>query len=66
MVGLAAVFWALWKGRNNVCSEKKRTKSPTEIISSLRLFISYWAGLHNPESCNELEQGAEVLKTLAL
>lgn len=41
-------------------------KSPTEIVSSLLLFISYWEGLQNLESCNELEQGVAVLKTLAL
>lgn len=63
---LAAVFWVLWKATNNVSSEKKRMKSPTEIVSSLLLFISYWEGLQNLESCNELEQGVAVLKTLAL
>jgi len=25
MVGLAAVCWALWRARNNVCFEKKIT-----------------------------------------
>lgn len=32
IVGLAAVFWAIWKLRNKVSCEKKLDKSPTEII----------------------------------
>jgi len=31
-VGLAAICWALWRTRNNICFDKKVVRSPTEII----------------------------------
>ena len=44
-VGLAAIYWALWKTRNNICFDKKMIRSPTEIICSVSSFISFWAEL---------------------
>jgi hypothetical protein len=66
MVGLSAIYWALWKSRNLVCFEQKRVKSPTELVCSASAFISYWAGLQKTEGREQLEAGAEVLKNVAL
>ncbi|KAF8647539.1 hypothetical protein HU200_065347 [Digitaria exilis] len=52
MVGLASICWAIWKARNNICFQKKKIRSPTEIICSITSFLSYW-------------EGAEALKTTA-
>jgi len=43
MVGLAAICWAIWKARNNICFEKKIIRS-TEIVCSVISFLNYWAG----------------------
>jgi len=65
-VGLAAICWAIWKARNNICFEKKLISSPTEKICSASSFISYWAGLQDESGREELEAGAGALKTAAL
>jgi hypothetical protein len=44
-VGLAAVIWAIWRTRNAACFDKKRVKSPTEIVCLICSFLTYWAGL---------------------
>lgn len=62
MVGLAAICWAMC----NICFERKRIRSPTEIICSISSFISYWAELQQEEDKKTLEAGAEILKTTAL
>lgn len=65
-VGLAAICWAIWKSRNNLCFEGKLISSPTEIICSASSFISYRAGLQKGSGQEELAAGAEALKTAAL
>jgi hypothetical protein len=66
MVGLAAFCWSIWLMRNNVCFEKKKVRSPTEIICSTSAFLKYWAGLQDEEGKILLETGAEALKNAAL
>jgi hypothetical protein len=61
-VGLAAICWALWQARNLVCFEKKKIRSPTEIICRASSFLIYWAGLQQEEAKAILEVGAEALK----
>jgi hypothetical protein len=66
MVGLATFCWSIWLMRNNVCFEKKKVRSPTEIICSTSAFLKYWAGLQDEEGKILLETGAEALKNAAL
>jgi hypothetical protein len=66
MVGLAAICRAIWQARNNVCFERKKIRSPTEITWSTSSFLKYWAGLQKEEGRDMLEAGAEVLKNAAL
>jgi hypothetical protein len=66
MVGLVANCWAIWQARNNACFERKKTRSPTEIICSISSFLKYWAGLQKEKGKAMLEAGAEVLKNTAL
>lgn len=65
MVGLAAMCWALWRVRNNICFEKKIVKSPTEIICLASCFITFWAALQKGDK-ELLEAGAEALKSAVL
>jgi len=65
-VGLAAVCWAIWRTRNSVCFDKKRIKSPTEIVCMICSFLIYWAGMLNDGLKQQVVQGAEAVKTAAL
>ena len=66
MVGLAAICWSIWRSRNNVCFEKKKIRSPTEIICLASSFIVFWTELQKAENPNSLVAGAEALKNMAL
>jgi len=66
MVGLAAICWSIWRSRNNVCFEKKKIRSPTEIICLASSFIVFWTELQKAENRNSLVAGAEALKNMAL
>jgi hypothetical protein len=66
MVGLAAMCWALWQSRNKICFDKKKIRSPVEIICLASSVIKYWAGLQGEEDKVILMEGAEALKDAAL
>ena len=65
-VGLAAVIWAIWRPRNAVCFDKKRVKSPIEIVCLICSFLTYWTGLLKEDLKDQVIQGAEVVKSAAL
>jgi hypothetical protein len=48
-----------------VCFERKKIRSPTEIICSTSSFLKYWASLEKEEGRDMLEAGAEALKNAA-
>jgi hypothetical protein len=62
--GLSAICWAIWKVRNKVYFDKKKTC--TEIVCVASSFISYWAGLHKEGDKHAPEIGVEVMKDAAL
>ena len=66
MIAFAAICWAIWITRNAISFERKKCRSPTEIICLAASFVSYWAGLQNPSYKMVLESGAEALKNIAL
>jgi hypothetical protein len=66
MVGLAAICWGLWQTRNAVYFEKKKIRSPVEIICLASSYLIYWAGLQKDEDKASIEMGAEALKEAAL
>ena len=43
--GLAAICWALWITRNNICFHGKVVISPTVIVCLASSFISYWSDM---------------------
>jgi hypothetical protein len=65
-VGLATVVWAIWRTRNNVCFNKKKMRSPTEIVCLICSFLAYWTGLFKEDLKEQVIQGAEVVKSTAL
>jgi hypothetical protein len=60
MVGLAAICWAMWKSRNSISFEKKRFRSPTEIICLASSFLKYWAGLKKKRRRSPWRKGAKL------
>jgi hypothetical protein len=66
MVGLAAICWAIWQSRNSICFEKKKIRSPVEIICLASSFVKYWAGLQKEEDKSILDGGPEAIKNAAL
>jgi len=65
-VSLAAVVWAIWRTRNNVCFNKKKMRSPSEIVCLICSFLAYWTGLFKEDLKEQVIQGAEVVKSTAL
>jgi hypothetical protein len=58
---LAAVCWALWLARNNLCFEKKRINNPSEIIYSACTFMDYWSGLYPDDTQVLNKKGVQVM-----
>lgn len=44
-VGIAAVYWAIWKVRNQACFDGKIPKNPASIICFACPLMKYWVGL---------------------
>jgi len=65
-VRLASVCWAIWRARNSACFEGKKIKSPTEIVCMICSFLTYWAGLLKEGLKDQVIQGADAVKTVAL
>ena len=65
-IGIAAICWAIWKTRNNICFQGKKVTSPITIICHACSLISYWAGLYEDLDKEELSAGAETMLKIAL
>jgi hypothetical protein len=67
-MGIAAVFWPFGRPGLQCILDKKRIKSPTEIICVMCSFITYWAGpgLRKSEMEKQILQGEETIKAIAL
>ena len=46
---MAAICWAIWKRRNEVCFENKTLRHPTDIILYACALMTYWAGLYGSD-----------------
>ena len=61
-VGIAAVFWGIWKTRNLACFENKWPKEPVEVIHEIGFWIDWWANLQGSEDAKmELRVAAKLL-----
>lgn len=48
-MGIAAIYWAIWKSRNKACFNGKLLKNPSEIICHASALMRFWAGLQRDE-----------------
>ena len=66
MVGIAAVFWGIWKTRNLACFENKWPSEPIEVVHRICYWIDWWANLQGTEDAKlELQRGARLLARVA-
>lgn len=49
-----------------MCFDNKRVKSPTEVVCMICSFLIHWAGLLKGGLRQQVIQGAEAVKTVAL
>jgi hypothetical protein len=42
MVGIAAIYWAIWKSRNKVTFDKYKMRSPCEVMFLSSALLMYW------------------------
>jgi hypothetical protein len=66
MLGLVAIWWAIWKTQNVMCFKKKILRNPLEILCSTYAFMRYWASLY-PEAMKEvIEKGVDLMLQTAI
>jgi hypothetical protein len=66
MLGLAAIYWAIWKARNKVCFDNKPIKDPVEIMFSACSCMCYWAGLYSEDMQSMISAGVETMMRAAI
>jgi hypothetical protein len=64
--GIAAICWAIWKMRNQICFDRKKFHNPLEIISHACALMKHWAGLQTDIDKEALVQGAEAMFQIAV
>ena len=63
MIGVSALFWAIWKSRNAIVFERKRINDPFQIIKLMVRWLVDWSILQTKEPPKKmLELGARVLE----
>lgn len=65
-LGIAAIYWSIWKARNKLCFEGKLVKSPLSIICNACELMSQWAGLYPEEDKEMLINGADLMLKIAI
>ena len=66
IVGIAALLWAIWNARNEICFENKKIHDPFVIIHRVTQLINSWAILQPKQgSREELMWGAKLLERVA-
>ena len=49
MIGVSALFWAIWKSRNTIVFERKRINDPLQIIKLMVRWLLDWSILQTKE-----------------
>ena len=64
-VGVAAVFWSLWKARNAATFHHIYPHDLSVLFFQIAYWMSYWAGLHRKEGQQKLRDVAVLLVDVA-
>ncbi|KAG8060373.1 hypothetical protein GUJ93_ZPchr0002g26796 [Zizania palustris] len=65
-VGLAAVFWSVWRSRNDACFQNKLINDPLIFVKLICFWLSFWSKLQKSEAREkDLDLGVRLLEHLA-
>lgn len=64
-VGVAAVFWSLWKARNAATFHRVYPHDPSVLFFQIAYWMSYWAGLQRRGGQQRLRDVAALLVDVA-
>lgn len=65
-VGIAAIYWVIWKSCDKACFDGKLLKNPIEIMCLASALMRFWAGLQRDEDKEVLIQGANDMLKIAI
>ena len=66
-VGIAAVFWGIWKTRNLACFQNIWPDAPCSVVLRICEWIQHWSSLQvKQEKKDNLNFSAKVLEKVAL
>jgi hypothetical protein len=66
MLGVAAVCWTIWLGRNNVVFQRSKHDSSLQVIFRSAFWIRSWSILSKEEDMSSLLIGSRRLETTTL
>jgi hypothetical protein len=66
LVGLAAIYWALWISRNDLVFQKSHYKSILHVIFRGTFWIRTWSVLSKHEGRTILKDGCRALEGASL
>jgi hypothetical protein len=66
IVGVAVFCWALWLRRNDVVSQKSKSKSILQVMFRRTFWMRSWSILSREEGRSILKEGCHLLETCAL
>lgn len=66
LVGIAAMFWSLWRSRNDICFNRRNVTDPMTIVKMMCAWIADWSFLQIKEPKSRmLTVGARLLEQVA-
>jgi len=65
-LGIAAICWAIWRIRNDVCFEGRKITNPISIVCLACSLMCYWAGLFLEVDKEALVRGVNLMMEIAV
>jgi hypothetical protein len=65
-LGIAAIYWAIWKAWNKACFEGKLIQNPVEILCHACALMQLWAGLYAGEEKEVMIDGVSAMLKIAM
>jgi hypothetical protein len=62
MCGASAIYWVLWKTRNDVCFNRATLSDPANVVYRLYNVLNSWALLQKNQDQGRVDDGVLKLK----